>query len=95
ILMKHLGKMSEAEAHYREAHKIWKRLSKKDPKAFQSAVAQNLSNLFILLSETGSSSKGLDSVMNQLKKLGISSMSEEEVWVENEEDFYRVFHIMA
>ncbi|MFX1342877.1 MAG: tetratricopeptide repeat protein, partial [Promethearchaeota archaeon] len=93
ILMKHLGKTPEAEAHYREALKIWKRLAKKDPEAFQPTVAQNLSNLAHLLSETGSSSKSLDLVMNQLKKLGVTSLPKEEVWIENEEDFLRVFLI--
>ena len=88
--MKHLEKLQEAEQYYQEAIRIWESLAAKAPDTYQRYLTQSLVNLAFLHSTNQASSDDFDSIMKKLQKLGVSSLPENEIWFENEEEFFRI-----
>ena len=90
LIMKHLEKLQEAEQYYQEAIRIWESLAAKAPDTYQRYLTQSLVNLAFLHSTNQASSDDFDSIMKKLQKLGVSSLPENEIWFENEEEFFRI-----
>ena len=90
LIMKRLEKLQKAEQYYQEAISIWEPLVAKAPETYHRYLTQSLGNLAFLHSVKKDSSDAFDSIMKKLQKLGVSSLPESEVWIENEEEYIRI-----
>jgi tetratricopeptide (TPR) repeat protein len=75
---------SKAEEHYLEALDILEDLAAKAPSVYQRHVTMILSNLLLHYRQKADS-KRADSIRKRLEKLGSSDISEQEVWIEEED----------
>ena len=85
ILFTRTGRFAEAEQFYREALEIWEQLTTKVPTLYQSNLIMALTNLGILLTNTGASSVAVQSVLDRLRKIGVTQLDEVAQWSEEEE----------
>ena len=90
LIMKRLDSLQEAGQYYREAISIWEPLAANAPDTYQRYLTQSLVNLAFLHSTNKDSSDDFNSIMKKLQKLGVSSLPESEVWIENEEEYIRI-----
>ena len=88
--MNRLEMLQEAEQYYQEANGIWEPLAAQAPDTYKRYLTQSIVNLAFLHSTNQASSDDFDSIMKRLQKLGVSSLPENEIWFENEEEFFRI-----